>query len=192
VCQLLVFVVLMTHLRAIAIEHDTKPESKAFTWLSWYVFVVWNFITAIMVCDKLGIISYDGLALGYAVGEVLSTIVFGLVVVGTREALEGNNTPVALIAMSWVGIDPEHREGAVELRRRNSLDVTALEEIRALYHKEAGGQTSGAGAGYNNPNSSIVQQMATMQVRGRLGPGPGSSGAVRGSSSARERAPRSR
>ena len=35
VCQLLVFVVLMTHLRAIAIEHDTKPESKAFTWLSW-------------------------------------------------------------------------------------------------------------------------------------------------------------
>lgn len=150
--------------------------------------MVWNFVTAIMVCDKLGVISYDGLSLGYAVGEVLSTIVFGLVVVGTREALEGNNTPVALIAMSWVGIDPEHREGAVEQRRRNSLDVTALEEIRALYHKEAGGQTSGTGAGYNNPNSSIVQQMATLQVRKGTGARERRARVARGARGARGRA----
>ena len=171
VCQIMVFVILMTHLRAIAVEHDGRPEAKTFTFLSWWVFVWWNFVTLVMVLDKTKVLSYDGISVGYAVGEFMCKIVFGLVVVGTREALEGDNTAIALVAMSLVGIDPEHRQTAQDMRRRNSLDLTAMEEIRALYHKsaaasaaEGGGAAAGPsiGAGYNNPASDLAVQMAAI------------------------------
>ena len=43
-----------------------------------------------MVLDKLNIISYDLKALAYCVTELFATVVYGLVAVGSHEAMEGS------------------------------------------------------------------------------------------------------
>jgi hypothetical protein len=70
--------------------------------------------------------------------------VFGGILVGSREALEGEWTPMAMMAMGMTGIDPS-------LRRRNSMDVTAMQEIAALYGPGGAGASAAAAAGSAPP-----------------------------------------
>jgi hypothetical protein len=133
IAQAIVFAIQYAHFRAIEIEHDGRPESKCFSFLFLWSFTWWNFVTLVMFLQKLSLISYDMTSVLYMVGELNAKVVFGFVLVGSREALEGENTPLALLAMGLLGIDPDHRDEG--LNRRGSVDVTQMQEIREMYHK---------------------------------------------------------
>ena len=85
----------------------------------------WWSYPILFIFGKLGILTYDGEAIVYCINDMLAKVTFGLILVGSREALEGDNTPVALLAMSMIGIDP--------MQRRGSVDITAMQEIRATH-----------------------------------------------------------
>ena len=64
----------------------------------------------------------------YTILDFLAKGVFGAILVGSRESLEGEITPLALLAMAVVGIQPKMG------LRRNSMDLTLVEEARMTMH----------------------------------------------------------
>jgi hypothetical protein len=129
VCELLIMVILMTHLRMLVVEHDGTAEGHAFQFLSVWTFCVWWTYPVLFLLVRYELISYDVESVCYACLDLLAKGIFGFVLVGSREALEGETSPVALMAMSMIGVKPEHR--------RTSVDQTAMEEIRSLYHSQS-------------------------------------------------------
>ena len=129
VCELLIMVILMTHLRMLVVEHDGTAEGHAFQFLSVWTFCVWWTYPVLFLLVRYELISYDIESVCYSCLDMLAKGIFGFVLVGSREALEGETTAIALMAMSMIGVKPEHR--------RTSIDQPAIEEIRSLYHSQS-------------------------------------------------------
>jgi hypothetical protein len=70
----------------------------------------------------------------YMILDLLAKGVFGAILVGSRECLEGDFTPMAMMAMAMVGIQPD-------IGRRNSVDLTLIEEARLAAHRGESGRT---------------------------------------------------
>jgi uncharacterized protein YigA (DUF484 family) len=70
-----------------------------------------------MVLDKLGVLSYDGKAIGYCVLEICSKVPMGFILVGAREANEGASTFAGGLAMMLrVTSDAAHQARLQRLR----------------------------------------------------------------------------
>jgi bacteriorhodopsin len=103
---------LMAQIGVFAIVHsrvqhgaDADPSARIYRFSFYWMFLTWNLITLIMVLDKANSISYDSKAIGYVVTEFASTVIFGLVIVGSRESSEGLVTLGSRFAQAVVGDD---------------------------------------------------------------------------------------
>lgn len=61
-----------------------------------------------MILDKAGVASYSDKAIGYVVTELASTVIFGLVTVGSREYIENVNTFAAAFAKFLAGENADY------------------------------------------------------------------------------------
>ena len=102
---------------------DLDAPARIYRALFYWMFLTWNLVTLIMVLDKANAISYDAKAIGYVITEWSSTIPFGLLAVGSREATEGLETLGARFAQVVVGDDSHLQQKAAAAAGASSSSV---------------------------------------------------------------------
>lgn len=132
-CEALIWGFLLMHLIAIRKEHSQSAESKTFTFLAIWTIFLWSAYPILFILSYTHSMDIDTEVCIYMVLDFLAKGVFGMIIVGSRECLEGEFTPLSMFAMGLVGIQPVTKVGG--LRRRNSMDLTLIEEAQMTMHR---------------------------------------------------------
>lgn len=106
---IIVIIYMMRYFEKVTFEHRKTMPFRTFLFLSWYTLILWCFFPFIFILFKTNVISYEGEICFYVYLDIFAKGVFGLVLLGARDAIQNHKGRIVRFAKAVISIVPLER-----------------------------------------------------------------------------------